>query len=147
MDVTDISGVGAQQGFKTGVAMIDINGDGRLDIYSCRTSKTDDGLKNDFFFINQGNEEHDGIQVPVFKDEAKALGVVDNSNTNQSCFFDYDRDGDLDLFLVCHKLGADAANKVRLQQHTDGSITRITTRILHLNQTNYTGMIMAILKR
>src|SRR5690348_3818351 len=44
IDVTDVSGVGAQQGFKTGVAMIDINGDGKLDIYSCRTSKTDDGL-------------------------------------------------------------------------------------------------------
>ncbi len=127
VDVTDISGVGAIEGFKTGVAIIDINGDGKLDIYSCRTSKTDDGLKNDFFFINQGNELHNGVQVPIFKDEAKQLGIVDNSNTNQSCFFDYDRDGDLDLFLVCHKLGAEAANQVRLQQHDDGSVTRITT--------------------
>jgi len=127
VDVTTISGVSAAEGFKTGVAMIDINGDGRLDIYSCRTSKYDDGLKNDFFFINQGTELHDGIQVPIFKDEAKQLGIVDNSNTNQSCFFDYDRDGDLDLFLVCHKLGAEAANQVRLQQNTDGTVTRITT--------------------
>jgi hypothetical protein len=107
--------------------MIDINGDGKLDIYSCRTSKTDDGLKNDFFFINQGNELHNGVQVPIFKEQAKDLGIVDNSNTNQSCFFDYDRDGDLDLFLVCHKLGAEAANQVRLQQHEDGTVTRITT--------------------
>ncbi|HEX5111679.1 MAG TPA: VCBS repeat-containing protein, partial [Saprospiraceae bacterium] len=127
IDVTDFSGVGATEGFKTGVAMIDINGDGRLDIYSCRTSKTDDGLKNDFFFINQGIREHNGVQVPVFKEQAKELGLADNSNTNQSCFFDYDRDGDLDLFLVCHKIGAEAANQVRLQQHTDGSITRITS--------------------
>lgn len=127
VDVTNISGVAAQEGFKTGVAMIDINGDGKMDIYSCRTSKSDDGLKNDFFFINQGNEEHNGLQVPIFRDQAKDLGIADNSNTNQSCFFDYDRDGDLDLFLVCHKLGSEAANKVRLQQNTDGTVTRITT--------------------
>ena len=126
-EVTNLSKVGAAEGFKTGVAMIDINGDGKLDIYSCRTSKTDDGLKNDFFFMNQGNEMNNGIQVPIFKDQAKELGIVDNSNTNQSCFFDYDRDGDLDLFLVCHKLGAEAANQVRLQQHEDGTVTRITT--------------------
>jgi len=127
VDVTGISGVGAMEGFKTGVAMVDINGDGRMDIYSCRTSKSDDGLKNDFFFINQGNELHDGIQVPIFKDEAKALGIVDNANTNQSCFFDYDRDGDLDLFLVCHKLGSEAANQVRLQQNADGTVKRMTS--------------------
>ncbi len=125
-DVTDIAGVGAATGFKTGVTMADINGDGRLDIYSCRTSKTDNGLKNDFLFINMGNRQENGMNIPVFEDQGKKLGVQDNSNTNHACFFDYDRDGDMDLFLLNHKLGFIAANKVRIQEHTDGARTRIT---------------------
>jgi hypothetical protein len=45
LDVTEKAGVSAGVGFKTGTTMADINGDGRLDIYSCRTGQTDDGLK------------------------------------------------------------------------------------------------------
>ncbi|MGB3079366.1 MAG: VCBS repeat-containing protein, partial [Saprospiraceae bacterium] len=47
LDVTQQSGVGAEIGFKTGTTMADVNGDGKLDIYVCRTSKTDDGQKSD----------------------------------------------------------------------------------------------------
>ncbi|MBP6680670.1 MAG: CRTAC1 family protein [Saprospiraceae bacterium] len=126
IDVTAAAGVEAATGFKTGVAMADINGDGRLDIYSCRTSKKDNGLKNDFLFINMGNRQENGVNIPVFEDQGKKLGVEDNSNTNHACFFDYDRDGDMDLFLLNHKLGFEAANRVRIQEHTDGNRTRIT---------------------
>ncbi len=126
-DVTKTSAVGATEGFKTGVAMADVNGDGRLDIYSCRTSKFEDGLKTDQLFINMGNTLENGLQVPIFEDQSKKLGLDDNSNTNHSCFFDYDRDGDLDLFLVNHKLGFESANKVRLETKPDGTKARKAT--------------------
>jgi len=126
VDVTAVSGVDAGKGFKTGVTMADINGDGRLDIYSCRTSKTDNGLKNDFLFINMGNRQENGLSIPVFEDQAKKLGIEDNSNTNHACFFDYDRDGDMDLFLLNHKLGFQTANKVRIQERPDGSKARFS---------------------
>src|SRR5258706_1201436 len=95
MDVTDISGVAAKVGFKTGTVMADINGDGKLDIYSCRTSKEDNGQKTNHTFINMGNKVVNGVSIPIFEDESKNLGLEDNSNTDHACFFDYDRDGDL----------------------------------------------------
>lgn len=67
VDVSKSAGVLAMEGFKTGVTMADVNGDGRLDIYSCRTSKTDDGLKTNFLFINMGNKTISGIPVPYFE--------------------------------------------------------------------------------
>jgi hypothetical protein len=126
VDVTIPAGVDAAKGFKTGVSMADINGDGRLDLYSCRTSKTDNGLKNDFLFINMGNRQENGLNIPVFEDQGKKLGIADNSNTNHACFFDFDRDGDMDLFLVNHKLGFQLANKVRIQERPDGTKARYT---------------------
>ena len=126
VDVTEAAGVGAASGFKTGVTMADINGDGRLDIHSCRTSKEDDGLKTDFVFINQGNQNVNGVQVPVFQDLAEQLGLKDNANSNHACYFDYDRDGDLDLFLLNHKLGFVEANKLRVKERPDGTRWRYT---------------------
>ncbi len=127
LDITDLSGVSAEIGFKTGTTMADINGDGRLDIYVCRTSKTDDGQKTDHLFINTGNKIVNGVAVPIFEDQIKKLGLEDNSNTNHVCFFDYDRDGDLDVFQLNHKLDFKIANQLRLQQGLDGKITRITS--------------------
>ncbi|MGB3080646.1 MAG: VCBS repeat-containing protein, partial [Saprospiraceae bacterium] len=94
LDVTDKAGVTAAEGFKTGTVMADINGDGKLDIYVCRTSKTDNGQKTNHAFINMGSKIENGVAIPFFEDQSKQLGLDDNSNTNHACFFDYDRDGD-----------------------------------------------------
>ncbi|MDZ4747753.1 MAG: CRTAC1 family protein [Saprospiraceae bacterium] len=127
LDVTEIAGVTASDGYKTGVTMADANGDGLLDIYSCRTSKTDDGKKTDHLFINTGNRTENGIAIPVFEDQAKKLGIDDNSNTNHACFFDMDRDGDLDVFLLNHRTGFEDAVNIRVYQKEDGSTERILT--------------------
>ncbi|MEO6130824.1 MAG: VCBS repeat-containing protein [Saprospiraceae bacterium] len=127
MDVTDKSGVGAKVGFKTGTTMADINGDGRLDIFVCRTSLIDNGQKSNQVFINRENRMENGVAIPIFEDQGKALGLDDNSNTNHACFFDFDRDGDLDVFLLNHRLDLSKATSLRLKQEADGSITRITT--------------------
>ncbi|MEP6793279.1 MAG: CRTAC1 family protein, partial [Saprospiraceae bacterium] len=127
LDVTDKSGVAASVGFKTGTVMADINGDGKLDIYVCRTSKSDDGNKTNHAFINMGNKVEDGVAIPFFEDQSKQLGLNDNSNTNHACFFDYDRDGDLDLFLLSHKSDFSETASIKLKQGEDSAITRIIT--------------------
>jgi len=127
LDVTDQSGVAAAIGFKTGTSMADINADGRLDIYVCRTGKDDDGKKTDHVFINTGNKIENGVAIPIFEDQAIKLGLADNSNTNHVCFFDIDRDGDLDLFQLNHRVDFETSTDFRLEQGVDSSIVRITT--------------------
>src|SRR4030095_4511716 len=78
LDITEKAGVSAGVGFKTGTTMADINGDGKLDIYSCRTGQTDDGLKSDHVFINMGNKPENGVAIPYFEDQGKKLGLDDN---------------------------------------------------------------------
>ena len=97
-DITEISGVaGRTPGWKTGVNMVDINGDGYLDIYVCYAGREAGPDSKNQLFINQGLNSD---SIPIFKDEAEAYGLADPSYSTQSVFFDYDRDGDLDLFLV-----------------------------------------------
>lgn len=97
-DITETAGVGARiPGWKNGVNMVDVNGDGYLDIYVCYAGRQSGPESKNQLFINQGLNK-DGI--PTFKDEAETYGLADPSYSTQSVFFDYDRDGDLDLFLV-----------------------------------------------
>src|SRR5580692_752456 len=87
-DISRKSGVEAD-GWKTGVTLADVNGDGWLDIYICRSGNGDMNSRRNLLFINQ----HDG----TFKEEAGAYGIDDPGNSTQAVFFDYDHDGDLDL--------------------------------------------------
>ncbi len=127
MDITKLAGVPALEGFKTGVTMADVNGDGRMDIYCCRTSKTDDGQKTNLLYINMGNKPVRGSLIPYFEEQSVQLGLDDNSDSNQACFFDFDRDGDLDVFILNHRIGFQDAAKLRLKEQPDGSVKRITT--------------------
>ncbi|MGB4849553.1 MAG: VCBS repeat-containing protein [Saprospiraceae bacterium] len=124
LDVTEKSGVGANIGFKTGTLMADINGDAKLDIYVCRTSKTDNGQKTNHAFINMGTKIENGIAIPIFEDQSIKLGLDDNSNSNHACFIDYDRDGDLDLFLLNHRNDFGEVTHIKLDHRKDGSSTR-----------------------
>jgi hypothetical protein len=95
-DITDKAGVGAVQGWKTGVAMADVNQDGWLDIYASRSAMGDSVLRKNLLFINNGDL--------TFAEKSDAFGVADNSYTSHASFFDYDKDGDLDLFVLNHSL-------------------------------------------
>ena len=81
-------------GWKTGVTMADVNADGWLDIYICRSGNGEDDQRSNLLFINQ----HDG----TFKEMAAQYGVDDKGHSTQAVFFDYDNDGDLDLFVLNH---------------------------------------------
>ncbi|WP_425342611.1 VCBS repeat-containing protein [Lunatimonas salinarum] len=93
-DITKEAGVEGKDVWTTGVTMVDVNGDGWLDIYVSYSGKGDPELRRNQLFVNQG----DG----TFRDEAKALGLDDFGNTIQALFFDYDLDGDLDMYLLNH---------------------------------------------
>jgi hypothetical protein len=82
--------------WKTGVTMADVNGDGLIDIYICYSGKGDDDRRRNQLFINQGNNK--------FKEEAKQYGLDDPGYSTQAVFFDYDGDGDLDMFLLNHNV-------------------------------------------
>ena len=103
---------GRSGGWKTGVTMADVNGDGLLDIYICYSGKTDNDTRRNQLFINQGNNK--------FKEEAKAYGLDDPGYSTQAVFFDYDNDGDLDMFLLNHNIKKiDNMELARYKDQTD----------------------------
>ncbi|HVU97957.1 MAG TPA: FG-GAP-like repeat-containing protein [Puia sp.] len=99
-DVTRQAHVSGNGAWCTGVSMADVNGDGWMDIYVCHSGKYDDSTKlcNELY-ICQGIK--DGI--PVYKEMAKEYGLdAPGTQSTQAVFFDYDKDGDLDMFLLNH---------------------------------------------
>jgi len=95
-DITPSAGVGTEKGWKTGVTMADINGDGLLDIYVCLSGKGDPENRRNKLYINNGNL--------TFSEKAKEYGLDDPGHSTHATFFDYDRDGDLDMYLLNHNV-------------------------------------------
>lgn len=100
-DITERSNTGATERWCSGVTIADVNADGRPDIYASATVYTPGSRRKNLLFINEGNDA-DG--VPRFSDQAEAYGLADTTNTTQAAFLDYDRDGDLDLYLVVNEM-------------------------------------------
>ena len=107
-DVSEQSGLADIRGYQTGAASVDINADGWMDIYISNAGKfneADEGLSNDpeirknKLFVNNGPTP-DGI--PTFREESEKYGLDIDLYSTQAAFFDYDRDGDLDMFLINH---------------------------------------------
>src|SRR2546430_1281526 len=95
-DVTQEAGLHSK-GWATGVTLADVNGDGLLDIYVCHAGNLDGKLRANELYINQGLNAHG---VPTFVERAAAYGIADTGYATQAVFFDYGRDGDLDLFVI-----------------------------------------------
>jgi hypothetical protein len=99
-DITNETNVAGRKGpWKTGVTMADVNGDGLLDIYICYSGNMRPEKRANQLFINQGA---DSLGIPHFEEQAEAYGLASTSTSTQAVFFDYDRDGDLDMFLLNH---------------------------------------------
>jgi enediyne biosynthesis protein E4 len=101
-DVSALAGVKGREGpWKTGATMADVNGDGLMDIFVCYSGAVRPENRTKQLFINQGNDNNG---IPQFADKAAEYGLDNVSTSTQASFFDYDRDGDLDMFLLNHNI-------------------------------------------
>lgn len=91
-DITEKAGVACAGVWSTGVTMADINGDGLLDIYVCKSGNPDTGNRHNELFINNGDL--------TFTEQSKQYGLDFVGLAVQAAFFDYDKDGDLDCYLL-----------------------------------------------
>jgi hypothetical protein len=128
-DITSEAGkelAGRPGGWKTGVTMADVNGDGWLDIYVCYSGNVSDDMRRNQLFINQGNGK--------FNEEAAAWGVNDKSYSTQAAFFDYDNDGDLDMFLLNHS--TKKIDNMELARYRD-EVDELAGNKMYENQNNH----------
>lgn len=91
-DITSKAGVGGNKAWSTGVSMADVNGDGWLDIYVCNSGDVKGDNKENELFVNNGNL--------TFSEQAAKYGIADKGFTTHAVFFDFDRDNDLDLYVL-----------------------------------------------
>ena len=93
-EIAKDAGVFAEGNWNTGTTMADVNGDGYLDIYVCRSAAVNPDRRRNLLFINNGDL--------TFTEMGNKYGVDDSGYTTQAAFFDYDNDGDLDLYILNH---------------------------------------------
>ena len=91
-DITNEAGVGGTKSWSTGVSIADVNADGFLDIYVCNSGDIEGDNKQNELFINNGDQ--------TFTEMAKEFGLDDMGFSTHAAFFDYDKDGDLDMYLL-----------------------------------------------
>ena len=91
-DITEIAGIAGTKSWSTGVSLADINADGFLDIYVSNSGDIKGDNKQNELFINNGNL--------TFTEMASDYGLDDTGYSTHAAFFDYDRDGDLDCYLL-----------------------------------------------
>jgi enediyne biosynthesis protein E4 len=95
-DITTTAGVAGTGDWTTGTTLVDINNDGYLDIYVCQVSTFSNLQGHNLLFINNGDL--------TFTERAKDYGLDFSGLSTQAVFFDYDNDGDLDMYLLNHSV-------------------------------------------
>ena len=91
-DITTSAGLGLEGVWTTGVSVVDINADGLLDIYLCKSGPPGGARRHNELFVNSGNL--------TFTEESKAFGLDFEGLSTHASFFDFDKDGDLDCYLL-----------------------------------------------
>jgi len=132
-EVTQEAGLSGEGNWSTGAAMADVNGDGWLDIYLCQVGEYKSRLGRNELYINN----RDG----TFSEQAAAYGLDFQGFSTQAAFFDYDRDGDLDCYLLNHSVHspenytpssirerADEKAGDRLLENQDGKFVDVTSK-------------------
>ncbi len=117
-DITASAGVACPDIWSSGANFVDINGDGLLDIYVCKAGKPGGTNRHNELFINQGDL--------TFVESSKKYGLDVEGLSIQSAFFDYDRDGDLDCYLLNNSIrsvgGFDLVKDLRKIPASDGNM-------------------------
>lgn len=103
--------------WSSGINLIDINQDGKLDIYVSNTFHPNSELRKNALYVNSGNNTEG---VPQFSEMAIKYGVADTTHSSNAQFFDYDNDGDLDLFIAVNVMDTKYPNQY-FPKVTDGT--------------------------
>ncbi len=125
-DITEKAGLSSNN-WSTGVSMADVNGDGFLDIYVCNSGPGKDASKRaNQFYLNNGDLS--------FTESAKQFGIQDKRHSTQSAFFDYDKDGDLDLFVMNHSILFDVPfNKLQKRLSQESELKKFSNTLFQNN--------------
>ncbi|AMQ55749.1 VCBS repeat-containing protein [Algoriphagus sanaruensis] len=91
-DITHDAGLNSSGIWSTGVSMADVNGDGLLDIYVCKSGPKGGERRHNELFINNGDL--------TFSEQSEKYGLAESGLSQHAVFFDYDKDGDLDMYLL-----------------------------------------------
>jgi hypothetical protein len=117
-DVTNEAHVSGDGKWCRGVSVVDINNDGWMDMYVCATMLKDAAKRENLLYVNEGA---DGKGIPHFKEMAAEYGLNDTTHTTMAAFFDYDNDGDLDMYLAVNEIIKGNNPAVFRPKITDGS--------------------------
>lgn len=116
-DITQKAGIDNSDGWTSGITLVDINNDGLLDLYICKVGDYKNIKGHNLLYINQGVTK---AGYPIFTEEAVTYNLDIVSLSTQSSFFDYDLDGDLDMFLLNHSVFPNRTyGKGKLRQQID----------------------------
>jgi len=107
-DITAKAGVDGMGRWARGIAVVDINNDGLMDIYIANTIYKDSMRRSNILYINQGMDKEG---IPQFKDMAAAYGLNCHVQSTMANFFDYDNDGDLDMYLTVNEASSENENR------------------------------------
>jgi len=99
-DITDKAGVNGMGRWGRGVSVIDINNDGLADIYVCNTIYQDSLRRRNLLYINKGTDK---MGIPHFAESAGEYGLDVHVQSTMASFFDYDNDGDMDMYLTVNE--------------------------------------------
>ncbi|HUR65261.1 MAG TPA: VCBS repeat-containing protein [Chitinophagaceae bacterium] len=119
-DITPTAGIDGHGGYKTGTVMVDINNDGWLDIYVCKSVAADPKLRRNVLYINNHNN--------TFTERAAEYGVADEGFSMAAYFNDLDNDGDLDLLVLNHPYNLNFAKTIHLTYNKKGEIESVRDR-------------------
>lgn len=126
-NMTDSAKVGASEGWKNGVTIVDINDDGFDDIYVSRSGRYEkESERANLLYVNNGDL--------TFTDRAAAYGLADAGYGVQAYFFDFDRDGDLDMYQVNHRLDFENKNTINLMGRANAKVDPFSRDRLYENR-------------
>ena len=123
-DVTKAAKVTGEGRWCNGAAVVDINNDGLDDIYICATIKTNPEERTNLLYINQGNDKSG---TPLFKEMARQYNLADTGFSVQAAFLDYDRDGDLDVYIATTSLAQ--RNSTRFDRKSDFQEDKLSDKL------------------
>ena len=120
-DITKVAGVGKPRAcWSAGSTVVDINADGKLDLYVSNMLYGQADLRRNLLYVNQGNGANG---VPTFREMGHEYGLDSDSYSAQTAFFDYDNDGDLDAYILVNQMDMQFANQYFSKSIRDSSPT------------------------